>query len=329
MVGFLCYVCGSLFIWISTIAPLVLTFNIDIQPTVTVGQNATFSWTWNQTDPPFIRIALKTDASEGGCPNIQSISDLFKAFKQDDVVASLRLDEFPTEFDNTKRGSGDFTVRQTGLCRLCAYSSRRDSTRYARLTRVASSQEFYAVVSAVVASQDSRDQLSRTSIIAISAVGGFAFLLILVIVYSLYRQRKRPRGSLIGSMISPYLYFQAALRRPKGLWRRAGPEAIPTQHDAPSATRQLDPELRHDTPLNAGHSAASANDQIPMTTEVELDAGLDRGNITRSPPVNNQERERRIIYHHDSGWRPVARAAASRPEGGSVLEMPPRYDASV
>ncbi|KAI3619368.1 hypothetical protein WG66_012898 [Moniliophthora roreri] len=50
-----------------------------------------------------------------------------------------------------------------------------------------------------------------------------------------------------------------------------------------------------------------------------------------SPNRQNGQRERRILYHDDSGWRPPPRAPSDS-DGGtstSVLEMPPRYDAAL
>ncbi|EEB91002.1 hypothetical protein MPER_10715, partial [Moniliophthora perniciosa FA553] len=135
-------------LWLHVFVPWALTFKIDIQSTVTVGQNASFSWTWNQTDSSSIGIALKTGADKDGCPEIKGEFDIFEAFKKDDLVTPfLKLKETQLELDNTKRGKDDFAVRQAGPCRLCAYSYEDFKGKYpTKFNLIASSQELTAVL---------------------------------------------------------------------------------------------------------------------------------------------------------------------------------------
>ncbi|ESK85752.1 hypothetical protein Moror_2461 [Moniliophthora roreri MCA 2997] len=177
--------------WLHAFVPWALTFKIDVQQlTFTIGQNASYSWTWNQTesDPPRIAIGLRTDHSDE-CPIISNEFDIFKAFKKEDLVGVLRTDSLQLELDNTKRGTGSFPVMQTGPCYLCAYSFNdsdnrgQDSKVPFALNLLASSPKF----NVVLPSQENGKRLPTGAIAGI-VIGSVAFLILLIAGFFLYRR---------------------------------------------------------------------------------------------------------------------------------------------
>ena len=104
--------------------------------------------------------------------------------------------------------------------------------------------------------------------------------------------------------VSPYPSTTSALN---GVITGKGqPEGVDQKLDV---TRTL---LELEDPTHEEASSSIGNDDRPHQEDREQGTEI-------APPM----RERRVIYHDDSGWRPLApRSDAGSP---SVLEMPPRY----
>uniref|UniRef100_A0A0W0FDJ4 Uncharacterized protein n=2 Tax=Moniliophthora roreri TaxID=221103 RepID=A0A0W0FDJ4_MONRR len=260
-------------LWISITIPLVSSFKIFTQPSVAVGQNASFSWTWNQSepDPQFIGIALKTNASNDGCPEIWSALGMSEVYKPDEIVKyTLRIEELPLEFDNTKRAIEYFVVRQTGPYRLCAYSY--NESRQANSSLVASSDEFRAIA------VDNRSKSIRMSVIAISTLGSFTSLLTVIILFWRHRRRKRAHHSLAIS---------------------------DTSHN----TARVDSESNYDTQPDASRSVEPVNHHDPVATGIAPKAES-ACNTIPSLPINQQGEGRQPRPHGERGWQPPSLARA-------------------
>jgi hypothetical protein len=70
---------------------------------------------------------------------------------------------------------------------------------------------------------------------------------------------------------------------------------------------QLGPEGSHESLPNSGAGVIEKEEERAMDTV--------------------HQRARRLRYHDDSGWRPLA--LHSEAGGSSILDIPPRYDAAV
>ncbi|KAK7027898.1 hypothetical protein VNI00_015114 [Paramarasmius palmivorus] len=136
----------------------------------------------------------------------------------------------------------------------------------------------------------------------VGPVVGVVVLIILVAVgiVILKRRRKRILLPMEPPKVSPYPNTTSASN---GMGAGKGQPV----------TRTL---LELENPTREEASSSIGNDDLPHQEDREQDAEI-------APPM----RERRVIYHDDSGWRPSARRSDA--ENSSVLEMPPRYDAAI
>ncbi|KAK7024638.1 hypothetical protein VNI00_016142 [Paramarasmius palmivorus] len=267
--------------------------------------NIAANWTWSEGDPTKVLISLFVNSVPDVCAFGKSNPVDIKGIQQDIQGAA--------EINGRKNGTILYQAEKIGEYILCAYEDITPSGGKLNLTTIANSSVFsvarlptvqtttlFAVTSLNPTASASRppneidtgrksSQMLSAGIIAGIVVGAVSLAAFIFTISILFRRIRRSN---------------------RGNRQDVPAETIisPYSHLVPSQTPP---------PKSHGSPHVGKRDTIPTSVRAANQVDEAQG---------EHQRERRVMYHNDSGWRPPSQSDAGI---SSVLEMPPSYRSAL
>ncbi|ESK83630.1 hypothetical protein Moror_12019 [Moniliophthora roreri MCA 2997] len=331
----MCYPSFRLALILAFASIQIFAFELQVPSNISTSVPTPLNWTWQNGDPEKI-IVFSKDSNEymGGCQ--QTPGD--NLHRQSNVVALIDIGASTLE-NGHRSGQEMITEKTPGYFFLCAYGFQSSpdhdhgigyGPKNTTATLVASTANITVGDSSdspaptltgpsMTAPAPTGPSITPTSrsiplpgIIAGAVLGGIAVTLFIMIGSCIYRRKskqKQHQSPPSESTVSPYpdthVYNNSA---PTLMERKAYRQECATDEESPV------PQARD--PVSQAHGIPGVPDDPSQSNGTS----------------NHGQRERRVHYHDDSGWRPAPPRSLSHADGETstrILEMPPRYEAAL